>query len=280
MTVADHVSYPLSLRRVPRPERRERTSEVLTLLRIDTLAPRTPAELSPAQRQRVAIARALAARPELLILDDPLAPLDPRARDELRDEIRRVHAETGLTTLALAAEPRDALALADRLAVMDLGKVVQVGAPGDVYNRPADAFVARLLGPTNLVQGQYETSGARGELIVRTPLGRLIGCAASALPTAVDALPAGAPVTVSVRPEALSLGPTIPQGWNRFPATVERLVFLGETRQVFLRGPGEWPIVCTALQSQSQSLREGQGLTLAVAPDHVVVLPGKYAVPR
>ena len=279
-SVADNVSYPLAIQRLPRAERRERTAEALNALRIDTLAAKYPGDLSGAQRQRVALARALAGRPELLILDDPLGRLETRARDEIRDEVRRLHAETGLTTLVLTADPREALSLADRLAVMDLGKIVQAGPPGEVYNRPADAFVARLLGPTNLVQGQVEGPGARGEVIVRTPFGRLIGQTSSALPGATAELFAGAPVTVSIRPEALAIGPTVPAGSNRFPATVERLVFLGAVRQVHLRGPGDWPVIATALQSQSQGLREGQGLTLSVAPEHVVVLPGKYALTK
>jgi ABC-type Fe3+/spermidine/putrescine transport system ATPase subunit len=145
MTVAENVGYPLTLQRLNRAGRRERTAEALNALRIDSLADRHPDELSASQRQRVAFARALASRPELLILDDPLGRLESRARDEIRDEVRRVHAETGLTTLVITADPREALALADHLAVMDLGKVVQSGSPGEVYNRPADAFVARLL---------------------------------------------------------------------------------------------------------------------------------------
>jgi ABC-type Fe3+/spermidine/putrescine transport system ATPase subunit len=278
LTVAENVGYALKLQDVPRAERRERVAEALNALRLDSLAASRPDALSPLQRQRVALARALAVRPELLILDEPLGRLDARVRDEFRDELRRVHAETGLTTLVLTLDTREALALADRLAVMDLGKVVQVGAPVDVYNRPADAFVARLLGPTNLVQGQVEGTGARGEVIVRTPFGRLIGQAPA---SAAGSPPgAGAPVTVSIRPESLSLGPTVPPGSNRFPATVERLVFLGETRQVHLRAPGDWPVSALTLQSQSQALREGQSLTLSVPPEHVVVLPGKYAVPR
>jgi ABC-type Fe3+/spermidine/putrescine transport system ATPase subunit len=275
LTVAENVDYALKLQNIPRAERRERVAEALNALRLDTLAPSRPDALSGLQRQRVALARALAVRPELLILDEPLGRLESRVRDEFRDEIRRAHDETGLTTLILTNDTREALALADRLAVMDLGKIVQTGAPGDVYNRPADAFVARLLGPTNLLQGQVEGNGAaRDEVIVRTPLGRLIGRSAAADP------PNGAPVTVSIRPEALALGPTVPAGSNRFPATVERLVFLGETRRVHLRAPGDWPVCALALQSQSQGLREGQSLTLSVPPEHVVVLLGKYAVAR
>src|SRR5260221_2977544 len=123
-----------------------------------------------------------------------MARPEPRARPEFRDELRRLRAETEMTTLVLTSDPREALAMADRLAVIDLGRVVQVGIPGDVYNRPADTFVARFLGPTNLIQGQVEGTDARGDLIIRTPLGRLIGQAAA------GDLPSGAPVTVAIRP--------------------------------------------------------------------------------
>ncbi len=287
LTIAENIGFGLAARGASKVERREKVGEALNLLRIDTLAKRRPDELSASQRQRAALARALADKPELLILDDPLGRLESRVRDEIRDEVRRVQAETGLTTLFLSNDPREALALADRLAVMDLGRVVQTGAPGAVYNRPADAFVARFLGPTNLIQGQVEGIGTRGEVIVRTPLGRLIGQAASpsadgvgGLATTPGALPTGTPVTVCIRPESLAIGPSAALTGNRFAATVERLVFLGEVRQVHLRAPNDWPIVALALQSLSQTLREGQSLTLAVPPEQVVVLPGKYAVPR
>jgi ABC-type Fe3+/spermidine/putrescine transport system ATPase subunit len=280
MTVAENVGYALAVQRLPRAERRERVNEALGALRIDSLAPKHPAALSGSQRQRVALARALASRPELLILDDPLGRLETRVRDELRDELRQLHAENGLTTLILTNDPREALALADRLAVIDLGKVVQAGTPSTVYNRPADAFVARFLGATNLVQGHVEGPSARGEVVVRTPFGRLIGQTSDLSGDGPIDLPGGTPVTVSIRPESLTWGSTVPAGSNRFPATVERLVFLGEVRQVHLRGPGDWPVFALALQSQSQTLREGQSLTVSVPPEHVVVLPGKFAVPR
>jgi ABC-type Fe3+/spermidine/putrescine transport system ATPase subunit len=271
LTVAENVAFPLKLQRVARPQRQARTAEALTLLRIDSLAGRRPEALTPLQRQRAALARALVTDPELLILDEPFARLEPRARDELREEIVRLHGESETTTLVLTRDPREALAVAHRLGVLDLGRVLQSGTPADVYNRPADAFVARLLGATNLVQGQVEGTDPRGEVVVRTPLGRLVGQAPS------GPLAAGTPVTVVIRPEALALGAVTP-GANRFPATVERLTFLGDTRQVHLRGPGDWPVMSLTLQCQSQALREGQGVTLSVAPEFVVVIAGKYAL--
>jgi iron(III) transport system ATP-binding protein len=271
LSVADNVGYGLRVRGVARRERRTRVIEALGTVGSDSLADRRPASLSPIQRLRAGLARALVVEPELLILDDPLARLEPRERPEFRDELRRLHAEIETTTLVLTSDPREALAMADRMAVLDLGRVVQVGPPGEVYNRPADAFVARFLGPANLIQGQVEGTDARGDVVVRTPLGRLIG------QTAAGPLAVGAPVTVAIRPESISLGSVVPPGANRFAATLERQTFLGEVRAVDLRGPGDWPITALALQGQSVGLREGQGVTASVTPEFVVVLPGKYA---
>ncbi len=269
LSVGDSVGYGLKLRGVGRRERKRRVAEALGLVGIDSLADRRPTDLSPVQRRRAALARALAIDPDLLLLDEPLAGLDPRGRDELRDEIRRLFVEAETTALVLTADPREALATADRLAILDLGRVVQVGPPAEVYNRPADAFVAQLLGPANLIQGQVESDDARGGVVVRTPLGRLVGRSSN------GRIAAGSPVTVAIRPESLALGAAVPAGANRFVATLERQVFLGEVRRVYLRGPGDWPIQATALQGQSHGLREGQTLTVSVAPDGVVVLAAR-----
>jgi len=273
LSVIENVEYPLKARGLPRRDRRARATEALAASRLESIATRRPDSLTTGQQQRVALARALVAKPALLILDDPLGRVPDRDRGPVRDEIRRVIAEAEVTTLITTTDPREALSMADRLAVMDLGKVLQAGDPSSVYNRPVDPFVARFLGPTNLIQGQVESTDARGDVVVRTPLGRLIG-RAEAMPIAP-----GSSVTLSVRPEALGFGGVAPHNANRFTTTVERLVFLGETRQVHLRGANDWPIVALTLQPQSQNLREGQPLTVHVVPDQVVVMPTKYALP-
>ncbi|MEO6812226.1 MAG: ABC transporter ATP-binding protein [Isosphaeraceae bacterium] len=271
LSVAENLSYGLRIRRIARLERRVRVAEVLNHLQIDSLADRYPGTLHSLQRLRVSLARALIGDPAILVIDEPFGPFDERARVQVRETLRRLHVEAETTTLVLTSDPREAMALADRLAVLDLGRIVQVGPPIEVYQRPADAFVAQFLGPTNLIQGQLESDDARGEAVVRTPIGRLIGQAPS-IP-----LPAGTPVTVAIRPESLELGPTVPSGSNRFAATLERQVFLGETRRVSLRGPGDWPVTALALSSQSSGLREGQSLTVSVPPALVVILPSKFA---
>ncbi len=272
MTVAENVGYPLKIRGLSKSDRRSRVGDALGMARLDTLANKRPEGLSGLQRQRVALARALVIEPDLLILDDPLSRLEDRVRGEFRDEIRRVVAEAETTTLVLTSDAREALAMADHLGVLDLGRVVQSGRPSEVYNRPVDAFVAQFLGPINLIQGQVESTDPRGDLVVRTPLGRLVGRSDS------GSIPSGSPVTVALRPEALAIGSHAAFDANRFAATVERLVFLGELRQVHLRGTNDWPVMALALQPQSQNLREGQSLTVHVSPDHVIVLPARYAL--
>ena len=178
-----------------------------------------------------------------------------------------------MTIIAFTRDIRSSFGLADRVAVMDTGRIVQVGSPHNLYNRPSDVFVARFLGPVNLLQGQVDGAGARGhhEVVVRTSVGRLVGRSGS------GPLTPGAPVTIAIRPEALSIG-GIPPGANRFPATVERITFQGDVRRIALRGPADLPIQAVALQSQSRHLREGQSLTLSVSPEYVVVLPGTFTV--
>jgi ABC-type Fe3+/spermidine/putrescine transport system ATPase subunit len=274
LSVLENVAYPLRARRIAKPDRLRRVAETLSLLRIDSLANRDPSQLAPPQRLRVALARSIIAQPQLLILDEPFARLDDRLREEHWEELRRLRTELGLTTLLLTRSVADALAHSSRLAVMDQGRILQAGTPDELYNHPHDAFVARLLGPTNLLHGQIDGGGgeSRREVVVRTPLGRLIARAGGGIP------PAGSQVTICIRPETLSLGPSIPPDWNRFPGIIERIVFRGEVRQVDLRGPGDWPISARIPQNRNEGVREGQSLTVSVAPDHVHLLSGQFAV--
>lgn len=274
LTVAENVALNVRAAGLAKRQRRQRVDEALNKARIDSQADTRPAALTDLQRRRAALARALAVEPDLLILDEPLGDLAGRAREEFREELRHLHAEVEATTVLLTRDARLALALADRLAVMDLGRIVQFGPPGEVYNQPVDAVVAQFLGAVNLLQGQVEMVDGRGEVVVRTPLGRLVG-RVSMMPIAE-----GVPVSIAIRPEALRFGPAIPADANRFAATLERQVFVGDVRHLHLRGPGDWPIQALALQVGSQGLREGQSLTVAVQPEHVVVMPGRFAAPR
>jgi ABC-type sugar transport system ATPase subunit len=266
LSVADQIALPLGQRRIGRKEARKRVEEALATVRAEGLAERRLTDLTPPQRRRVAIARACAQDPQILVLDEPLAGLDPPARIDLRDDLRHIQAESRATLLLLTREPRDALILADQLAIIDLGRIVQSGPPQEVYQNPRDVLVAQIFGPANLIQGQAESLDARGGVILRTPLGRLIGRAAGPPPAP------GENVTLAIRPESLLLGANLPPDANRLSATLERADFLGALRQLHLRGPGDWPLVALSLPSLTNHLQPGQSLTLGIPPDHVVIL--------
>jgi ABC-type Fe3+/spermidine/putrescine transport system ATPase subunit len=153
---------------------------------------------------------------------------------------------------------------------MDLGRIIQSGPPEELYNRPADSFVAQYLGPANLLSGQVEAIDSRGEPVVRTPIGRLVGQSTG------GPLRQGALVTVAIRPEAISLAAHAPPDANRFLATLERQTFLGELRQVHLVAPGAQPMLALVIQDPNDPLRTGQSLTAAVPAHRVVVMPNRH----
>src|SRR5215468_9571435 len=146
MTVRDNVGFALSIRKRPKEEIRERVDELLELVQLNGYADRYPHKLSGGQRQRMALARALAAKPRVLLLDEPFGALDARVRAELRDWLRRLHAEVHVTTVIVTHDQEEAMEVADRVAVLNLGRVEQVGAPAELYDAPASDFVLRFVG--------------------------------------------------------------------------------------------------------------------------------------
>ncbi len=267
MTVAQNVAYGLRVRGVARTETERRVEQALRMVRMDGFGERRPTQLSGGQQQRVALARALVIEPRVLLLDEPLSNLDARLRDELREEIRRLHRETGLTMVYVTHDQKEALALADRLAVMDRGRLVQVGAPLDVYHRPRSRFVAGFLGDSNFLPGTVRRLTA-GECLVDTAAATLIGVAGS------DTLVEGGRVVCSVRPHALTVDET-GTGPNRIPAVVEQLAFLGELLHVRLIAVGNTRLEMISLPHGATALKPGANITLTVSPEQVVLLPAE-----
>ena len=159
MTVAENIAFGLKMRGIARPEREQRVQEVLRLVRMTGFDHRRPAMLSGGQQQRVALARALVIQPQLLLLDEPLSALDRKVRQEVREELKRIQAETGVTTVMVTHDQEEALFLADRVLVLEAGAVRQAGAPASIYANPVDEFVAGFLGAINLLKVAME--GAR-----------------------------------------------------------------------------------------------------------------------
>jgi iron(III) transport system ATP-binding protein len=220
MTVAQNVAYGLRFKRdVARADRERRVREMLRVVQLDGYEARYPGELSGGQQQRVAVARALVVEPEILLLDEPLSNLDANLREEMRFEIRRLHEAFGITTLYVTHDQAEAMVISDRIAVLEQGRVAQVGAADEVFLRPRTRFVAEFIGRTNLVEGVAESTAtlvAYGGVRLRVGGG----------------LVPGARAAVSIRPHDIGLAPAgagpVPAGHNTVAGTVTRASFLGD----------------------------------------------------
>jgi len=229
MTVLENVTFGLELRGLGRRERKAQGTRALEIVRLAELAARKPNQLSGGQQQRVALARALAIEPECLLLDEPLSNLDAQLRLEMRSEIRRIHDETRLTILYVTHDQKEALSLAERIALMREGRIEQIGAPRELYHNPGSLFAAGFLGEANFLSGLL--LAAEGGLVqVETSLG-LVKARPAAAPLAV-----GQRCVVFVRPETLELWPRkVIRPQNGLEAEVEEVSFLGELDQLVAR---------------------------------------------
>ncbi|MBX3385866.1 MAG: ABC transporter ATP-binding protein [Phycisphaeraceae bacterium] len=284
MTVAQNVGFGLDIRSVGAQEKQNRINEALAIVQMDAYAARKPNQLSGGQQQRVALARALVIKPDVLLLDEPLSNLDAKLRNELRSEIRRICKDAGITGVYVTHDQKEALSMADRVAVLNAGRIVQVDEPARMYRRPRNKFVAEFLGETNLFPARIVDRAGDSHVIVETKVGRLIAAGVSKDVDVERALDAAAPdadggVLVSVRPEAVRIG--TPNGTNTMFAKVRESTYLGETAQLIAEvGPGgeggsgrDLPALKVALLNPGLGAAPGQALTLAVDPDDVVVLP-------
>jgi iron(III) transport system ATP-binding protein len=201
MNVYDNVAYPLKLRKVSKRERAARVAEVLELVELGELGQRYPHQLSGGQQQRVALARALAYQPRVLLLDEPFSNLDAKLRERARTWLRDLQQRVGITTVFVTHDQDEALSMSDRVVVMHDGVVAQVGAPEDVYHRPANLFVADFVGSINLIRGQVvRVSDGTADFVIA-------GTEAAITVTADDGVRPG-PADLGVRPEALSVVPS------------------------------------------------------------------------
>src|SRR6186997_2098949 len=224
MTVFENAAFPLEVgdRKYSRKQIRENVTRVLTAVQLDDLADREATKLSGGQQQRLALARALVMEPALLLLDEPLSNLDAKLRERMRFELKRIQRDTGVTTVYVTHDQSEALALSHEIAVMNEGRIIQVGSPREIYERPRSRFVADFIGRTNLLEAKVIAPDGPGRYRVGTVLGDLNVSSA-------DALRAGDAVTLSVRPEDVEISGKRPEGANICAGTVGVRVFLGDT---------------------------------------------------
>ncbi len=225
LTVRENVAFGLELRGVSKQERARRVDEALAMVKMTERADDRPTQLSGGQQQRVALARALVVRPKCLLLDEPLSNLDAKLRLEMRAEIRRICQEAGLTAIYVTHDQKEALSIADRLAVLHNGRVEQVGPPRDVYERPANRFVAGFIGETNLIEGPVVAADSR-RVVVQADHGTITSTVLPAEPVRV-----GQRVTLSVRPEVIHIGQPPADDVNVLHGVLRESVYLGEMAQ-------------------------------------------------
>jgi ABC-type Fe3+/spermidine/putrescine transport system ATPase subunit len=242
MSVAANIEYGLRQRGIAKAEREDRRTALLRLIRLEGLDARTPAQLSGGQQQRVALARALAISPKLLLLDEPLSNLDAKLREELRMELREILRAVGATTLVVTHDQTEAMGLADRIAVMNRGRIVQVGTARDVYERPATRFAADFIGRSIWFSGKLR-QGTRGAEFVTDD--------GPAVPVGAGSPKGG---SLSIRPEHLHLPPR-PGDAGRIPVTVVHVGFFGPELSVSCR------------------LESGRVVRVPIRPDNEIIPP-------
>ncbi|TKI57513.1 ABC transporter ATP-binding protein [Brevibacillus antibioticus] len=268
MTVAENIAYGLKLRKVNKQEMQERVNRVLGLVKLPNVADRYPKQLSGGQRQRIAIARALVIEPSLLLLDEPLSNLDAKLREELRDELKRLHQEIGVTTVFVTHDQEEALALSDRIVVMNHGFVEQIGTPLEIYNQPASEFVHTFIGKTNRLEG--EVIGMDGDVLtLRTTGGMLVKAAKQERTVSLHEK-----VIIFIRPEKIKLTDTgVSEEANRAKGHLQLASFLGSYTECEVKVGEHTLSVKVQMTDSSVDRQEGQTVYCQWNADDVLVMP-------
>ncbi|MFT3990717.1 MAG: ABC transporter ATP-binding protein [Luteolibacter sp.] len=218
LNVARNIAFGLEERRVPKAEIKRRVEEALERVHLAGFGNRSIDQMSGGQQQRVSLARALVVKPKCLLLDEPLSNLDAQLRVEMRREIRGIVKDNGLTAIYVTHDQEEALAMADRIAILNQGKIAQVGSPAEIYRQPVDAYVAKFIGETNLIAGKVH-SFSEGNIITKTAAGFLIGRTKKTLKTTSS-------VWLSIRPEAWQIRAA--PGENAISGTIAARTYLGQ----------------------------------------------------
>lgn len=257
LSVAENVAFGLEMLRRPRKEVSDTVARMLAMVRMEALADRQTSQISGGQQQRVALARALAPRPKVLLLDEPLSALDLKLRKEMQIELKRLQTETGITFVFVTHDQEEALTMSDRVAVMSSGKILQIGSPEDIYNRPSSRFVASFIGESNFFEGTVQSVNG-SDVSVKLPGGHLVD--------AVGAIgvPQGS-ITFSVRPEHIRLEQFGTPG--AIPATVTDTIYFGTDTHCHVELDGGERLVARLQNAVSGGPGFDRGMRLGVRFD-------------
>jgi spermidine/putrescine transport system ATP-binding protein len=270
MTVQDNVGYGLRVRRTPKSETMRRITDALALVRLTGFEGRRPSQLSGGQRQRVALARALINRPAVLLLDEPLGALDLKLRREMQFELKRIQTDVGITFIYVTHDQEEAMSMSDRVAVMNNGRIVQIGTPTDIYERPASAFVAGFVGVSNLLVGRVVGSdGSMRKLDIP-------GCE-HIFVEGMSGVPDGGSVSVTIRPEKIQMHRTqgnVQEGTSTAHGRISDVSYAGAfTRYTVMVADNSFAVV-EQNEETGSSARVGEEVWLSWSQRQVVVLSG------
>jgi len=266
MTVAENIAFPLKMRKWSREQIRQAVREVLQLVRLPGFEERYPRQLSGGQQQRVALARALVFRPPVLLMDEPLGALDKKLREEMQLEIKHIQESTHITTIYVTHDQEEALTMSDRIAVMNGGRVEQVGTPRELYEQPVSPFVADFIGESNFLSGRIEPGDGRFFLVM--PDGWRVVIPAS------DSVQPGEQASIALRPERIVIGDG--SGDNVVNGRIEEIIYVGEaTKFRVVLEQGHWLTVKQPSRLETMRWRRGDRVRLSWnAADAVLVRDG------
>lgn len=268
MSVAENIEYGLTLRKLDKAERNEKIIRALEMVQMEGYHDRAVNTLSGGQQQRIALARALVIEPSVLLLDEPISNLDAALRQQMRDEIKQIHDRTNITMFYVTHDQVDALSMADRMAIMQDGVIIQVGTPREVYQFPKNAFVASFVGETNFISGKVEQA-SNGSAIIDTPIGTLRS------ETVYHELTHGTPVQCSIRPESLiinSAQDSNSQLENRITAKVTAVNYLGRIEEYQLIA-ADIPLKAVHYNPGTETKKPGDTVQLTISAAAVLPLP-------
>ncbi len=268
MSVAENIEYGLTLRKLEKSERQKKITRALEMVQMEGYHDRAVNTLSGGQQQRIALARALVIEPSVLLLDEPISNLDAALRQQMRDEIKQIHDRTNITMFYVTHDQVDALSMADRMAIMQDGVIIQVGTPREIYQFPRNAFVASFVGETNFISGKVQRV-SNGTATIETPVGTLHS------ETIYHELTMGAPVQCSIRPEALVID-GVQNGnnraENRIDAKVTAVHYLGRVEEYQLVA-ADIPLKAVHYNPGTEAKRPGDTIQLAISAEAVIPLP-------
>jgi len=266
LSVFENIAYGLKIKKMPKKDIRQRVAQVLELTELAGLENRAPNQLSGGQQQRVALARAFVMEPKVLLLDEPLSNLDAKLREQMRVELRRIQSQLGITSVYVTHDQVEAMALSDRIVVMNQGRIEQVGKPWQVYRKPASEFVANFIGRANFVDGEVQR--VAGDRLVVKALGGILD-----IPQPQDERRPGEAVRLVMRPEAIKLDAQD----DSFPAIVRRSSYLGELIEYDLEVAGQLLIATETDVVRAHVYPVGEKINVSFYKNAVYCLPREEA---